>query len=59
MESNIDPVNKGDLHEAFAAGWEEIIPKEHDQKRENDGAMAGANVWPFEPARFREAYLNY
>ena len=59
LDSNIDPANSGDCHEGFEAGWEELIPKENDKKRANDGAMAGANVWPSEPAGFREAYLNY
>lgn len=59
LDSNTDPGNKGDFHEAFEIGWEELVPKEHDEKRVNDGAMAGANVWPSEPAGFREACLNY
>ena len=59
MDSNLDPMNRGDLHEGFEIGWEELIPKERDEKRANDGAMAGANVWPSEPAGFREVYLNY
>ncbi|KIO10380.1 hypothetical protein M404DRAFT_995565 [Pisolithus tinctorius Marx 270] len=49
----------GDLHEGFTIGWEELMPKENNEKRVNDGAMAGANVWPLEPAGFREACLNY
>lgn len=59
FDSNIDPANGGDLQEGFEIGWEELVPKEHDEKRLNDGAMAGANVWPLEPAGFREACLNY
>ncbi|KIM69938.1 hypothetical protein SCLCIDRAFT_18956 [Scleroderma citrinum Foug A] len=51
LNSNVDPANRGDLHEAFAAGLEEQLPKESDEK--------GANVWPSEPTGFREAYLNY
>ncbi|KAL4070392.1 hypothetical protein J3A83DRAFT_4372573 [Scleroderma citrinum] len=59
LDSNIDPINRGDLHEGFEAGWEELIPKENDEKRVNDGSMAGPNVWPEEPAEFREAFLSY
>ncbi|KIN99741.1 hypothetical protein M404DRAFT_782075 [Pisolithus tinctorius Marx 270] len=59
LDSNIDPANRGDLHEGFEIGWEEILPKENDEKRANDGAMSGANVWPLEPTRFREACLTY
>ncbi|KAI6163285.1 hypothetical protein EDD17DRAFT_1756249 [Pisolithus thermaeus] len=59
LDSNIDPANRGDLHEGFEIGWEELVPKENDETRLNDGAMAGANVWPLEPAEFREACLNY
>lgn len=59
LDSNIDPVNRGDWHEGFEIGWEELVPKENDEKRLNDGAMAGANVWPLEPVEFREACLDY
>ncbi|KAG9312099.1 2OG-Fe(II) oxygenase [Chiua virens] len=48
FDSNIDSANndKGDLHEGFEVGWEEIEAKENDEKRANDGVMRGANVWP-------------
>ncbi|KAI6039638.1 hypothetical protein EDC04DRAFT_2568213 [Pisolithus marmoratus] len=59
LDSNIDPANRGDLHEGFEIGCEELVPGENDEKRANDGAMAGENVWPQEPAEFREACLNY
>ncbi|KIJ59062.1 hypothetical protein HYDPIDRAFT_118890 [Hydnomerulius pinastri MD-312] len=61
LDANIDPTNntKGDLHEGFRVGWEEIKAKDNDEKRANDGAMAGANVWPSECPRFREACLEY
>ena len=62
LDSNIDPANnaKGDFHEGFEIGWEEIEAKAYGEQRANDGAMAGANVWPTDdcPA-FREAYLEY
>ena len=59
LDSNVDPANRGDLHEGFETVWEKLIPKENDEKRANDGAMAGANVWPTEPAGFRETCLQY
>ncbi|KIO02516.1 hypothetical protein M404DRAFT_956974 [Pisolithus tinctorius Marx 270] len=59
LGSNANPANRGNLHEGFTIGWEELMPKENDEKQVNDGAMAGANVWPLEPAGFREACLNY
>ncbi|KIM69928.1 hypothetical protein SCLCIDRAFT_18948 [Scleroderma citrinum Foug A] len=59
LDSNINPTNKGDLHEGFRIGWEELIPKENGEKRANGGPMVEANVWPSEPTGFREAYLNY
>ncbi|KAH0832404.1 2OG-Fe(II) oxygenase [Lanmaoa asiatica] len=62
LDSNIDSANnnKGDFHEGFEVGWEEIEPKAHDDKRTNDGAMAGANVWPADDyPGFREACLEY
>ncbi|KZT28696.1 Clavaminate synthase-like protein [Neolentinus lepideus HHB14362 ss-1] len=50
-----------DLHEGFEFGWEEIIPKDNDEKRANDGVMAGSNVWPRkqDAPHFREAVLSY
>ncbi|KIO03098.1 hypothetical protein M404DRAFT_1001714 [Pisolithus tinctorius Marx 270] len=59
LGSNTNPANRGDLHEGFTIGWEELMLKENNEKQVNDGAMAGANVWPLEPAGFREACLNY
>ncbi|KAG6379453.1 hypothetical protein JVT61DRAFT_11933 [Boletus reticuloceps] len=62
LDSNIDPTNndKGDFHEGFEMGWEEIEAKMHDEKRANDGVMAGANVWPSDDCPgFREACLAY
>ena len=60
LDTNIDPSNRGDLLEGFAAGWEELIPEENDEtSRNDDRPKAGTNVWPLEPAGFREAYLNY
>lgn len=57
--SNTDPNNDGDMHEGFEFGWEEIAPTAYDEKRANDGAMAGANVWPNDLPDFRENLLTY
>ncbi|KAF9232321.1 2OG-Fe(II) oxygenase [Melanogaster broomeanus] len=48
LDGNIDPANnhKGDFHEGFEIGWEELEAKAIDEKRANDGAMTGSNVWP-------------
>ncbi|KAI0072208.1 Clavaminate synthase-like protein [Panus rudis PR-1116 ss-1] len=59
LSSNNDPENAGDMHEGFEFGWEEMVPKENDEKRANDGAMAGANVWPQDVPGFREKVLAY
>ncbi|KIJ09791.1 hypothetical protein PAXINDRAFT_102178 [Paxillus involutus ATCC 200175] len=39
----------------FEIGWEIFEAKANDEKRADDGAMEGANVWP----EFREACLEY
>ena len=49
----------GDMHEGFEVGWEELDPRSKDYKRDDDSAMAGANVWPAELPAFREATLSY
>ena len=59
LSSNNDPENAGDMHEGFEFGWEEMVAKEDDEKRANDGAMAGANTWPDGPPGFREDVLGY
>ena len=59
LSSHNDPMSMGDMHEGFEFGWEEIIPKANDEKRANDGVMAGANVWPKDLPSFREAVLTY
>lgn len=47
------------MHEGFELGWEELVPPAFDEKRSNDGAMAGANVWPVDLPQFREDLLAY
>ena len=59
LSSMNDPDSGGDLHEGFEFGWEEMVPKKNDERRANDGVMAGANVWPCTPENFREAELAY
>ncbi|KAI0770719.1 Clavaminate synthase-like protein [Fomes fomentarius] len=61
LSSNNDPANRGDLHEGFEFGWEELDARATDEKRANDGAMAGANVWPSpsDVLGFRESVLGY
>ncbi|CAL1713681.1 unnamed protein product [Somion occarium] len=59
LSSNNDPENAGDMHEGFEFGWEELEAKASDEKRANDGAMAGANVWPKDLPGFRENVLGY
>ncbi|KZT69604.1 Clavaminate synthase-like protein [Daedalea quercina L-15889] len=56
--SRNDPLSDGDMHEGFEFGWEELEANGY-QGAEKDGAMAGANVWPREPAGFRDAALAY
>ncbi|TFY63812.1 hypothetical protein EVJ58_g3026 [Rhodofomes roseus] len=57
--SRNDPLSDGDMHEGFEFGWEALEADDYDGRQAKDGAMAGANVWPREPARFREAALAY
>lgn len=59
LTSNNDPAGAGDMHEGFEFGWEETVPKEDDEKRANDGVMAGGNIWPSNLPGFREAVLTY
>jgi len=57
MEANIQPGNRGDLHESFRISWEERSPRMPSAS--HDGVMAGANVWPDQPVNFRTACLDY
>ncbi|KAI0671179.1 Clavaminate synthase-like protein [Trametes maxima] len=59
LSSNNDPLNRGDLHEGFEFGWEELSARDYDEKRANDGAMAGVNVWPSDLPAFRPSVLAY
>ena len=62
LSSNNDPGNGGDMHEGFEFGWEELDASSGvDEKRANDGVMAGANVWPASSdcPGFRESVLGY
>ncbi|KAI5988393.1 hypothetical protein EDD15DRAFT_2371411 [Pisolithus albus] len=57
-DANFSAESRGDMFEGFVIGWEEPIPKEGDDKKEVD-TTAVPNLWPSEPAGFREALLNY
>ncbi|KAG2069026.1 Clavaminate synthase-like protein [Suillus decipiens] len=59
LEANIQPGNKGDLHEGFRIGWEEKSGHPVIQNASSDGVMAGANVWPDTPEDFRTACMDY
>ncbi|KAI8986155.1 Clavaminate synthase-like protein [Trametes punicea] len=59
LSSNNDPLNRGDLHEGFEFGWEEVDTPYYNKKRAVDGVMTGANVWPSELPGFRESVLSY
>ncbi|CAL1713622.1 unnamed protein product [Somion occarium] len=55
LGENTNPENRGDLHEGFDIGWEEMS----GSSRSDDGAMTGDNVWPEKLPGFREAVLDY
>ncbi|KAI6039637.1 hypothetical protein EDC04DRAFT_2894981 [Pisolithus marmoratus] len=59
IDSNIDSEKRGDLFEGFVIGWEELVPKENDVKKAEVNIATAPNLWPPEPAGFREAFLNY
>ncbi|KAI6114509.1 hypothetical protein F5141DRAFT_1291217 [Pisolithus sp. B1] len=58
-DANFSAESRGDLFEGFVIGWEELIPKEDEDKKVDDDATTIPNLWPSEPAGFREAFLNY
>ncbi|EJF60988.1 Clavaminate synthase-like protein [Dichomitus squalens LYAD-421 SS1] len=55
LGENTNPENRGDLHEGFDIGWEELT----GTSRTDDGLMTGENVWPADMPGFREAALEY
>ncbi|KAG9312090.1 hypothetical protein JVU11DRAFT_7374 [Chiua virens] len=61
LDGNIDfDHEKGDFHEGFDFGFEEIEGKTNNEARSYDSAMAGGNVWPQDDCpEFREACLGY
>ena len=59
LDSNIDPSNRGDLLEAFGVGWKLLVLENDEMSGNNDRHKAGTNIWPLEPAGFREVYHNY
>ncbi|KAI0060382.1 Clavaminate synthase-like protein [Artomyces pyxidatus] len=60
LGENADPDNRGDLHEGFDLGWEKLEDGS-SRSGEEDGAMAGSNVWPSEVLvpGFRKAAMEY
>jgi isopenicillin N synthase-like dioxygenase len=58
LSGNHDPENAGDLQEGFEFGYEPFEPEDIPTS-ENEGAIAGANVWPSCLPHFREAALTY
>ncbi|KIJ62983.1 hypothetical protein HYDPIDRAFT_114132 [Hydnomerulius pinastri MD-312] len=59
LGANVEPGNRGDLHEGFEIGWEQLNASTDDDKTAHARVTCGENVWPSEPAGFREAMLNY
>ncbi len=60
LGENSNPENRGDLHEGFDLGWED--PGSGTvRSSEDDGSMAGENVWPDDALvpGFRRAVLEY
>jgi isopenicillin N synthase-like dioxygenase len=60
LGENTNPENRGDLHEGFDLGWEDSSSGTV-RSSEDDGSMAGENVWPDEALLpgFRRAVLQY
>lgn len=59
LGENSNPENRGDLHEGFDLGWEEVDQRQDGKVREGDGEMSGCNVWPDGLDGFRETTLEY
>ena len=60
LGENTNPENRGDLHEGFDLGWEDL-ESGTVRSSEDDGSMAGGNVWPDDTILpgFRRAVLEY
>ncbi|KAH9968370.1 Clavaminate synthase-like protein [Lactifluus volemus] len=60
LGENTNPENRGDLHEGFDMGWEELGTGA-TRFPEEDGSMAGENIWPKEAhlPDFRRTVLEY
>lgn len=53
LGENVDPENRGDLHEGFDMGWED------EQSSNREGSMEGVNVWPAGLSGFKEPVIAY
>lgn len=58
LAENVNPENRGDLHEGYEFGWEEEQLDLSTSTRA-DGSMSGKNVWPPDFPRFRAASLAF
>ncbi|KAF8158476.1 hypothetical protein B0H34DRAFT_709043 [Crassisporium funariophilum] len=61
LGENTDSKGLGDLHEGFDLGWEPRFSTTADTAppMRDDGAMAGANLWPHGMPGFKESVLDY
>ncbi|KIO16910.1 hypothetical protein M407DRAFT_33441 [Tulasnella calospora MUT 4182] len=66
LGENTDPENRGDLHEAFDIGWEELVRSGESrtlnaEPSSTSSLVQGGNVWPNAELLpgFREALLKY
>ncbi|KAF8529314.1 Clavaminate synthase-like protein [Hysterangium stoloniferum] len=58
LAENVNPENRGDLHEGYEFGWEEEDGEGTVTERP-DGSMAGNNIWPAGFPDFRKASLTF
>jgi len=55
LGENVNPENRGDLHEGFDVGWEDPVTL----AVRNEGGLDGENVWPEGLPGFRETVMDY
>ncbi|KIM42980.1 hypothetical protein M413DRAFT_443797 [Hebeloma cylindrosporum] len=63
LGENTDSTGRGDLHEGFDIGWEDVEVDSatviDGSSLPRDGAMVGQNVWPADLPGFKEKTLEY